>query len=144
LHKTTVVNPFFIIFDIRIISPTTPWSDTTEYAIKRGGYRENLFIVMLTTIGSLQGMSTKLFPKAPSQVRRCTERDLKNSEFRDTLCCNRKGSTGHGLFQLELQDQMNADIFLDINSMHEEIGILKDQVFGLKRLKNGPETGAKK
>jgi hypothetical protein len=39
---------------------------------------------------------------------------------------------------------MNTDLFLEINSMQEDIGMLKDQVYKLKTMKSGPAAGAKK
>jgi hypothetical protein len=45
---------------------------------------------------------------------------------------------------MERQDRMNADIFLEINSMQEDIGMLKDLVYKLRTTKGGTAAGEKK
>jgi 3-phenylpropionate/cinnamic acid dioxygenase small subunit len=39
---------------------------------------------------------------------------------------------------------MNAAIFLEINSMNEDIGMLKDQVFRLRTTKSSAAAGERK
>jgi hypothetical protein len=45
---------------------------------------------------------------------------------------------------MERQDRMNADLFLEINSMQEDIGMLKDQVYKIRITKSGTAAGDKK
>jgi len=92
----------------------------------------------------LQGMFTKPSPNDPAQIRKRTERDLKSPGF-DIPCAKTERAVRDLVCSLlERQDRMNADLFLEINSMQEDIGMLKDQVYKLKTQKTGPAAGAKK
>ena len=90
------------------------------------------------------GMSMKSFPEEPAQVRRRTERDLKNHEFGIPYAATEKAVRDLVCSLVERQDRMNAGLFLDINSMQEDIGMLKDQVYKLKTVKSGSAAGEKK
>jgi hypothetical protein len=92
----------------------------------------------------LLGMSTKPFPEDPACIRRRTERDLKDPDAEIPYAKTEKAVRDLVCSLLERQDRMNVDIFLEINGMKEDIGILKDQVFRLKTIKTGPAAGAKK
>jgi hypothetical protein len=81
---------------------------------------------------------------AHSTIRKRTERDLRlpgaevpclktEKAIRDLVCS-----------LMERQDRMNESIFLEINSMNEDIGMLKDQVYKLRRTKSGTASGERK
>ena len=93
----------------------------------------------------LQGMYTKASPTDPAQVRKRTERDLK-SPGSDIPYAKTERAVRDLVFSLlERQDRMNADLFLEINAMQEDIGMLKDQVYKLRIMKTSPAApGAKK
>jgi hypothetical protein len=92
----------------------------------------------------LQGMSTKSSPDGPTQVRRRTERDLKDPEFGIPYAATEKAVRDLVCSLMERQNRMNADIFLEINSMQEDIGMLKDQVYKIRITKSGTAAGDKK
>jgi hypothetical protein len=92
----------------------------------------------------LQGMSTKSSPEGPTQARKRTERDLKDPEFGIPYAKTEKAVRNLVCSLIERQNRMNADIFLEINSMNEDIGMLKDQVYKIKTMKTGTPAGAKK
>jgi hypothetical protein len=92
----------------------------------------------------LQGMSGKSYPEGPAQVRRRTERDLKDPYSDIPYAKTEKAVRDLVCSLIERQDRMNINIFLEINSMQVDIGMLKDQVYKLKTMKTGPAAGAKK
>jgi hypothetical protein len=92
----------------------------------------------------LQGISRKLSPDDPSQVRRRTERDLKDADADIPYAKTERAVRDLVCSLIERQDRMNIDIFLEINNMLEDIGMLKDQVYKLKIMKTSPAAGAKK
>jgi len=91
----------------------------------------------------LHGMSSKP-PDDPSRVRRRTERDLKDPGFGIPYGQTEKAVRDLVCSLIERQDRMNVSLFLEINSMNEDIGILKDQLYKLKTAKTGTNAGAKK
>ena len=90
------------------------------------------------------GMSTKSFPEEPAQVRRRTEENIKNPEFGIPYAATEKAVRDLVCSLVERQDRMNAGLFLDINCMQEDIGMLKDQVYKLKTMKSGLAVEEKK
>jgi len=92
----------------------------------------------------LEGMSTKPCPEDSAQIRRRTERDLKNPDFGIPYAATEKAVRDLVCSLMERQDRMNADIFLEINSMQEDIGMLKDLVYKLRTTKGGTAAGEKK
>ncbi len=92
----------------------------------------------------LQGMVTKSSLYDPAQIRRRTERDLKDAGSEIPYARTEKAVRDLVCSLIERQDRMNRDIFLEINTLQEDIGILKDQVFKLKTMKNSPAPGSKK
>jgi hypothetical protein len=107
---------------------------------KKGGTDKKPVIAPLATEvdrkTELQGMSGKSSPEGPAQVRRRTERDLKDPYSDIPYAKTEKAVRDLVCSLIERQDRMNADIFLEINSMQEDIGMLKDQVFKLKDHEN--------
>jgi hypothetical protein len=92
----------------------------------------------------LQGMSTKPSLDDPAQIRRRTERDLKDPDS-DIPYAKTEGAVRDLVCSLlERQDRMNADLFLEFNSIQEDIGMLKAQVLKLKTMKTGYGSGSKK
>ena len=91
----------------------------------------------------MQGMSPKSFPMDPAQIRRQTERDLKNPEFGIPYTATEKAVRDLVCSLVERQDRVYAGILLDINCMEQDIGMLKDQVYKLKMMKSGPAQGEK-
>ena len=89
-------------------------------------------------------MITKSSPYDPAQIRRRTERDLKDAGSEIPYARTEKAVRDLVCSLIERQDRMNRDIFLEINTMQEDIGILKDQVFKLKTMKNSTAPGSKK
>jgi len=90
-------------------------------------------------------MLTKPSPNDPAQIRKRTERDLKSPGFDIPYAKTEKAVRDLVCSLLERQDRMNADLFLEINAMQEDIGMLKDQVYKLKSMKTSPAAaGAKK
>jgi hypothetical protein len=92
----------------------------------------------------LQGMSAKPCPDNQAQIRRRTERDLKDPDADIPYAKTEKAVRDLVCSLIERQDRMNIDIFLEINNMQEDIGMLKDRVYKLKTMKAGPAAGAKK
>ena len=92
----------------------------------------------------LQGMSTKPCPDNQTQIRRRTERDLKDADADIPYAKTERAVRDLVCSLIERQDRMNIDIFLEINTMQEDIGMLKDQVYKLKTMKTGPAAGTKK
>jgi len=93
----------------------------------------------------LQGMYTKASPGDPAQVRKRTERDLRSPGFDIPYAKTERAVRDLVCSLLERQDRMNADLFLEINAMQEDIGMLKDQVYKLRIMKTSPSpAGAKK
>jgi adenylosuccinate synthase len=92
----------------------------------------------------LQGMSTKSSPGGPTRVRKRTERDLKDPKFGIPYVKTEKAVRDLVCSLMERQDRMNTDIFLEINSMNEDIAMLKDQVYKIRITKSGTAAGAKK
>ena len=92
----------------------------------------------------LQGMSAKSCPDNQTRIRRRTERDLKDPDADIPYAKTEKAVRDLVCSLIERQDRMNIDIFLEINGMQEDIGILKDQVYKLKTMKTGQAAGAKK
>jgi hypothetical protein len=45
---------------------------------------------------------------------------------------------------MERQDRMNTAIFLEINTLNEDIGMLKDQLYKLRTVKTPATTVVKK
>jgi hypothetical protein len=90
------------------------------------------------------GMSTKSFPEEPAHVRRRTEQNIKNPEFGIPYAATEKAVRDLVCSLVERQDRMNAGLFLDINCMQEDIGMLKDQVYKLKITNSGPIVGERK
>jgi len=92
----------------------------------------------------LQGMSAKPSHEDPAQIRRRTERDLKDADSDIPYAKTERAVRDLVCSLIERQDRMNIDIFLEINNMQEDIGMLKDQVYKLKIMKTSPAAGAKK
>jgi hypothetical protein len=92
----------------------------------------------------LQGMSAKPSHEYPARIRRRTERDLKDPDADIPYAKTERAVRDLVCSLIERQDRMNIDIFLEINNMQEDIGMLKDQVYKLKIMKTGPAHGAKK
>jgi hypothetical protein len=92
----------------------------------------------------LQGVSAKPSHENPAQIRRRTERDLKDADADIPYAKTERAVRDLVCSLIERQDRMNIDIFLEINGMQEDIGMLKDQVYKLKTMKPGPAAGAKK
>ena len=92
----------------------------------------------------LQGMSAKPCPDNQAKIRRRTERDLKDADADIPYAKTEKAVRDLVCSLIERQDRMNIDIFLEINNMQEDIGMLKDQVYKLKLMKTGPSPGVKK
>jgi hypothetical protein len=92
----------------------------------------------------LQGMSAKPSPDNQAQIRRRTERDLKDADADIPYAKTERAVRDLVCSLIERQDRMNIDIFLEINTMQEDIGMLKDQVYKLKIMKTRPAAGAKK
>jgi len=90
------------------------------------------------------GSSTKPFPEEPAQVRRRTERNLKDPEFGIPFAAAEKAVQDLVCSLVERQDRMNAGIALDIHFMQEDIGILQDQVYKLKTMKSGVAAAGEK
>jgi len=90
------------------------------------------------------GLFTKSSHEGPTQVRKRTERDLKDPEFGIPYAATEKAVRDLVCSLMERQDRMNADIFLEINSMNEDIAMLKDQVYKIRITKSGTAAGAKK
>ncbi len=89
-------------------------------------------------------MSAKSFPTDPAEIRRRTERDLKNPEFGIPYAVTEKAVRDLVCSLVERQDRMVAGITLDINCMQQDIGMLKDQVYALKTTKSGPAAAGEK
>ena len=89
-------------------------------------------------------MSAKSFPEEPAQVRRRTERNLKDPEFGIPCAAAEKAVQDLVCSLVERQDRMNAGIALDIHVMQEDIGILQDQVYKLKTMKSGAAAAGEK
>ena len=92
----------------------------------------------------LQGMSMKPCPDNQAQIRRRTERDLKDPDADIPYAKTEKAVRDLVCSLLKRQDRMNTGIFLEIISMQEDIGMLKDQVYKLKTRKTGPAAGTKR
>ena len=92
----------------------------------------------------LQGLSAKPSHEDPAQIRRRTERDLKDADFDIPYAKTERAVRDLVCSLIERQDRMNINFFLEINGMQEDIGMLKDQVYKLRNKKTGPEAGAKK
>jgi hypothetical protein len=92
----------------------------------------------------LPGLSAKPSHEDPAWIRRRTERDLKDTGFDIPYAKTERAVRDLVCSLIERQDRMNIDIFLEINTMQEDIGMLKDQVYKLKSMKTGPAPGAKK
>jgi hypothetical protein len=92
----------------------------------------------------LRGMSAQPSHEDPAQIRRRTERDLKDADAGIPYAKTEKAVRDLVCSLIERQDRMNINIFLEINCMQEDIGMLKDQVYNLKIRKTGPAAGAKK
>jgi len=92
----------------------------------------------------LQGMSAKPSHEDPALIRRRTERDLKDADFDIPYAKTERAVRDLVCSLIERQDRMNINFFLEINSMQEDIGMLKDQVYRLRNKKIRPAAGAKK
>ncbi len=92
----------------------------------------------------LQGMSAKPCPDNQARIRRRTERDLKDPDADIPYAKTERAVRDLVCSLIERQDRMNIDIFLEINGLKEDVGMLKDQVNKLKTRKTGKAAGAKK
>ena len=92
----------------------------------------------------MPGMSAKSFPENPAQIRRRTERDLKNPEFGIPYSATEKAVRDLACSLMEREDRIHGGMLLDINCMQQDIGMLKDQVYTMKIVKSGSTTGEKK
>jgi len=92
----------------------------------------------------LQGMSALPSHEDPARIRRRTEQDLKDADADIPYAKTEKAVRDLVCSLIERQDRMNTEIFLEINGMQEDIGMLKDQVYKLKTMKTGPAAGTKK
>ncbi len=89
-------------------------------------------------------MSAKPSPDNQARIRRRTERDLKDADADIPYAKTERAVRDLVCSLIERQDRMNIDIFLEINGLKEDVGMLKDQVYKLKTMKTGPAAGAKK
>ncbi len=92
----------------------------------------------------MPGMSAKSFAEDPAQIRRRTERDLRNPEFAIPYTATEKAVRDLVCSLMEREDRIHEGILLDINCVQQDIGMLKDQVYTMKTVKSGPTAGEKK
>jgi len=89
------------------------------------------------------GASGNSFPE-PAQIRRHTERNLKDPGFGIPYIAAEKAIHDLVCSLVEREDRMNAGIMLDIKFMQEDIGLLQDQVYKLKTTKGGAAAAGEK
>ena len=87
------------------------------------------------------GASGNSFPE-PAQVRRHTERNLKDPGFGIPYIAAEKVIHDLVCSLVERQDRISAGIMLDIKFMQEDIGILQDQMYKLKIVKGSAASAA--
>ena len=92
----------------------------------------------------LQQISAQPSHEDPAQIRRRTERDLKDADADIPYAKTERAVRDLVCSLIERQDRMNISFFLEINGMQEDIAMLKDQVYKLKNKKTGPAAGTKK
>jgi hypothetical protein len=92
----------------------------------------------------LQRTSVKLFHEDTCQTRKRTERDLKNPDSEIPYAKTEKAIRDLVCSLMERQDRMNTAIFLEINTLNEDIGMLKDQLYKLRTVKTPATTVVKK
>ena len=92
----------------------------------------------------LQGTSVKLLHEDTCLTRKRTERDLKNPDPEIPYAKTEKALRDLVCSLMERQDRMNTAIFLEINTLNEDVGLLKDQLYKLRMVKSNAPPVAKK
>jgi hypothetical protein len=128
---------------------TVPWSEAGRrepeevvLADKKTGLAHPVREVERKT--ELQGTSVKLFHEDTCLTRKRTERDLKNPDPEIPYAKTEKALRDLVCSLMERQDRMNTAIFLEINTLNEDVGLLKDQLYKLRTGKTPATTAAKK
>lgn len=115
--------------------PVIPYATTPENRSITNGYKTPVIAHPATDVDrktEMQAISLKPSSMDPPSIRKRTELDLRDPAFGIPYLKTEKAMRDLVCSIMERQDRMNADLFLEINTMNEDIGMLKDEVYKLK------------